>query len=71
MAPEGKYYHRAEYGLSKQNLGFDEEDMKPKMVSAGVETPKVAMPTERTCDKPVNQDGNTGKPFFKTLEARR
>lgn len=69
--PDAKYYHRSEFGNAKYNLGSDNEDIDMTIKSGGAEDKKLPMPTERTCDKPVSQDGNPGKPFFKTLESRR
>lgn len=69
--PDAKYYDRSSLGVGKNNLGWDNEDLPSQIKPSGEEVKTIAMPSEPTQDKQVNQDGNVGKPFFKTLEERR
>lgn len=69
--PDAKYFDRSGKGLTKQNLGEDNEDLQLPLVPAAEQHGDVDMPTEKTTDEEVDQDGNEGKPFFKTLESRR
>lgn len=71
MSPNGKYFDRAGKGNSKYNMGWDEEDLSMTVKPGGESDKTMAMPSEKTQDKPRDQDGNAGKPWAKTLASRR
>ena len=62
---------RSEYGNSRYNLGMDEEDISTSIKSDGITHKNLPMPTESTCDKQRNEDGNIGKRvrFLKTVKS--
>ena len=69
--PDAKYFDRPGMGNGNYNLGWDNEDLPSTAPKPAMEHEVMAMPTEQTVDKQRNQDGNAGKPFFKTLASRQ
>jgi len=55
--PDSKYFDRPGKGVTKHTLGFDNEDLSTTIKREAIMDKTLPIPTERTCDKQMNEDG--------------